>query len=116
MPKHVAKAWGPVTFNAAALLVVPQQMLYGQEPIGTPHPCFMIEISNDSNASVNIYYQNDPVQVQHVRANTDQNLNFQGNKQPNSSVCLLPQGTTFWIAGAAGVGIIYITVYYVEQS
>jgi hypothetical protein len=116
MPKHVAKAWGPVTFNAASLVAVPQQMLFGQEPGGIPHPCFMIEISNDSNTAVDIRYQNDYFQTQHVRANTDQNLNFQGNKQPNSSVCLLPQGTTFWISGTAGVGIIYITCYYVEQS
>ena len=76
----------------------------------------MLEIVNDSNVAVNLTYYNDGHQVQHVLANSSMNLNFQTNSQPSGKVACYPAGAQIWISGTPGVGLIYMTGYYTDQT
>jgi hypothetical protein len=116
MPKNAVKAFGPFGFNAANLLATWQVMSTAYGAAKTPHPAFMIVISNASNTGVAVEFNDDPTAVQSIKPESDLILNFQTNGQPNGNVACLPIGTAFSVAGTAGVGFIYITIYYVEQS
>jgi hypothetical protein len=112
MPKNTIKAFGPFGFNAANLLATWQQMATSASVKSTPYPAVKLIMSNASNTSVAIAYNGDPTAIQTLRPEADLILPFQANNQPNNKESVLAAGTTFFIAGTAGVGFIYITIYY----
>ena len=112
MLKNTVKAYGPFGFNAANLLAVWQPMVTSGGITQTPNPATMIVISNASNAIVNIMYDGDANRIQMVFPESNLVLPFQTVSQPNAQEKVLAQGTTFSIAGTAGVGFIYVTIYY----
>lgn len=116
MPKNAIKAWSPDPFNAAGLLAVPKQWIIGGPNGGFPQPIILLEITNDSNTACDIVFNDDIRQRQHIRANSSISLNFQTNNQPNGKVSCLAMAEQIWIAGTAGVGFIYITGYYTDQT
>ena len=116
MPKNAVKAWSPDPFNAAMLVAVPKLWNIGGPNGGFPQPVFMLEFVNDSNTPCDIRFYDDVHQQQHLRANSSLSLNFQTNHQPSGNVACFPIGAQILLSGAAGVGFIYVTGYYTEQS
>ena len=87
-------------------------------PLGLPQPCFCIRIVNDSNVSIDIRYNQpgDDIWNSHVRPNSDADLMFQTNAQPTNYVALMAKGTVVSVNAIAGVGLVYLVGYYVNQS
>lgn len=116
MPKNAVKAWAPDPFNAAMLGAAPKLWNIGGPNAGFPQPVFMLEFTNDSNTACDIWFYNDVHQQQHIRFDTSLTLNFQTNHQPQGNVACFPMGAQVWISGTAGIGFIYMTGYYTEQT
>lgn len=73
--------------------------------------CVMIRIVNASNTLMTVSF--DGVTGHDViAANTPLQLYAQPNGQPNGYSCLFGRGQLIYIAGAAGVGFIYLTGYF----
>ncbi len=101
------------TFNSAAL----QALVYLPVNIGgLPHPCFRIRISNF--ATTGIIYSFDGV-TDNDYMNPDQTIDIPGGfgaSQPNNTCALWAKGTTLWVRGTAGVGLIAVSGYYQSQG
>jgi len=116
MPRNAIKAWSPDPYNAAALVAVPALWNIGGPNEGFPKPISLLVFENDSTTACDIRFYNDVHQQQHIPAHGSLTLNFQTNHQPTANVSCFPVGAQLYIAGAAGVGFIYVTGYYTEQS
>lgn len=117
MPKNAVKLIPYGAFDTAGLLANPQPMTFGLVLDHIPVPVFMIVLTNVSQVDVFINFNNDPEQMQYLRAEQTLILPFQTNNQPSGHVAILPANTSLWISGpVAGAGHIYCSGYYVEQS
>jgi hypothetical protein len=112
MLKNTVKAYGPFGFNAANLLATWQPMATSGGVTQTPNPALMVVISNASNTVVAIRYDDDSNRIQTAMPESNLVLPFQAISQPSGQEKVMAQGTTFSIAGTAGVGFIYVTIYY----
>ena len=82
---------------------------------GTAQNAIMLHIANNSNVSITISY--DGVgDHDFLLANTDRELNFQSNSAPSSYVAMLAKGTKVYVKGAAGVGSVYLSGWYIPQN
>jgi hypothetical protein len=79
-------------------------------------PIFYLKITNASNQDVYISYGQNKSGVilaadledhDYILANSSLELNFQQNNLPNAHTALLAEGTTIFVRGAAGVGIVW---------
>lgn len=78
---------------------------------GTPHACFLLKVVNNSNKLVTISW--DGINDHDVAPATSIYVyDYQTNKQPTNDVALVPKGTTIYVKGAAGVGLVYLVGYY----
>lgn len=80
-------------------------------PAGLDVACVMIRIVNASNTIMTVSFDgvtdHDVVQL-----GTAVQLYAQPNAQPNGYSCLFGKGQLIYIAGAAGIGHIYLTGYF----
>ncbi len=84
---------------------------------GLPAPCFYIRILNNSNKAIYVSYDGGTTNNDIVLAGRDLILEFQNQSQPNSFVCLFPQGFRVYvdsIDGLTGSGDVYLSAYYQE--
>ncbi len=78
---------------------------------GITQAAIMLHIANNSNVSITISYDgtNDH---DFLLPNTDRELNFQTNNQPQNNAATLAKGTKIYVKGAAGVGLVYLSGFY----
>ncbi len=108
MPQDTTKAIPMVTFNSAALVAGYASM----NPAGLPGACYWLQIFNNSSVDITISY--DGV-TDH--AYIPQGYMFPAfpmiGAMPNNRISLFPAHMQIYAKGAAGVGNIYITGFYV---
>jgi len=82
---------------------------------GTPNPCFLLRLINNSNKDVTVSYDgtNDH---EFVPANSTSQFPFQSNSVPNNNVALFRQGTKVYVKGSAGTGLVYLAGYYQQSA
>ena len=82
---------------------------------GLPFPVIMLHIVNNSTVSITISYDgtNDH---DFLLSDTDRQLEFQTNAQPNGFVACLAQGTKIYVKGSAGVGLVYLSGWYQPKA
>ena len=75
---------------------------------GIPSPLLNLKIVNNSSVPVTVSYDgvNDH---DFIRADTDYQVNFQSNNQPQNNVAILSQFTKVYVKGTAGTGLIYLS-------
>jgi len=78
---------------------------------GTPQPCFIYKIINNSTVDVTISL-NGVTDMDFIPSKSAVLYDLQTNKQPNNEMCTLAQGTIFYAKGAAGVGLIKLVGLY----
>lgn len=112
MAQDWVKAIPLTTFNSAALLAGYQVINVN----GLPQQCFLVRIVNDSTTGVFISYDgstdNDYI-PSHTTADCVLQVASQTNAQPNAQKALFAKGTQVFVRGAAGVGLITLSGYYV---
>lgn len=78
---------------------------------GTPNPCFLLKIINNSTKDVTVSYDgthdND-----FVPTLTTALLQTQTNAQPNNFINNFAQGTKVYVKSTAGTGSVYLAGYY----
>lgn len=111
MVKNVVRAITLTSINSATLTGSYQAINID----GLPFPCFYLRINNSSNTGVTISY-NGVTDNDYVLATDKLDLKMQQNAQPPAGVANWPKGTTVYVKGTAGVGIIYLSGYYQPQS
>jgi len=105
MFKNIVKAEPLIEVNAAGLGVAFTK-------VGSfDHACFMIRINNTSNQPYTISYDG-VTDHDFILANQVIEIYTQANAAPPGKVALFPKNMSFWLAGIAGVGDIYIVGYY----
>jgi hypothetical protein len=96
------------TFNAAALVA-------GYTSVNSPgflKPIFFMRIVNASNSPVTISFDG-VTDHEYLPINGEFNFAVQQNAQPNSQLALISAYTQVYVKGAAGVGFITVSGYYV---
>ncbi len=82
---------------------------------GTPEPCFLIRVVNDSDTDITISYDG-ATDHDFLRSTETLQLPLQTNAQPNNMMAKLRQGTIVYVKGAgAGTGLVYLSGYYQAQ-
>src|SRR6267142_6096371 len=99
----------PLTSIDSSTFTGAYQLLSGAG--GITHACIMLHIANNSNVSVTISYDgtNDH---DFLLANSQRELDFQTNANPQNYAASLAQGTKVYVKGAAGVGSVYLSGFY----
>ena len=115
MSQNGIKAIPISTFNSAGL------QLLNWLPItpagGLPNACFMLRIRNFSNRAVLISY--DGVNIHDISpADSEMELPFQQNAQPNNQRAYMKKGTNVYLIGnpVGAVGFIFLSGYYQEHQ
>jgi len=95
------------SFNSASLSGTYQAINSG----GLEQPCFFLRIVNDSNVDITVSFDgtNDN---EFIPAGQQFELNSQSNNRPSNHVANFGKGTTIWIKGNSGTGLIYLSGYY----
>lgn len=108
--KNTLKPIAMLTFNSATLTGAGNYALI-TGATGLEVACVMIRIVNASNTVMTVSFDG-VVGHDVIPANTALPLIAQPNAQPNGYSCLFGRGQLIYIAGAAGVGTIYLTGYF----
>ncbi len=95
------------TFNSASLTGAYQVV----DALGLPHSVFLLRIINNATTAVQISY-NGIDDHDYIRPNSELQLSFQNNSQPNNFIANMRQGTKIYVKGTAGVGTIAVTGYF----
>jgi hypothetical protein len=74
-----------------------------------------LRIINNSDVGLEISYDGS-TQHDFVAANTTLNLPVQTNSQPTNKTALFPKGTTVYVNGSTGTGVVYLAGYYQPVS
>ena len=78
---------------------------------GLPNACFQIKIVNNSTKDVTVSWDgtNDHDYIPTLSTAT---FPFQSNAQPNAAQAQVRKGTTIYVKGTAGTGLVYLMGYY----
>lgn len=76
-------------------------------------PAAMLRFINASNTGVQISYDG-VTNHDFILPTSTVTLDFQSNNAPNGQMSMIRKGTIIYVAGTAGVGILYITGYYLS--
>ena len=103
----------PLTSIDSATFTGSYQLLSATD--GIANPCIMLHIANNSNVSITISYDgtNDH---DFLLSDTDRELNFQSNANPQNFAASLAQGTKIYVKGSAGIGLVYLSGFYQPQG
>lgn len=83
---------------------------------GIPAACVILRIINSSNREIDISYDRGVTANDHLFPGERLQLDFQANAIPNTSSASLAKGTTVYVRGAAGVGLVYLAAYYQPEN
>ena len=96
-----------VSFNSASLTGAYQAI----DPLGFAHSIFLLRIINDASTSITISF-NGVDDHDRIRPNSELQISFQNNSQPNTFIANMRQGTKVYVKGTAGAGSIVVTGYF----
>lgn len=109
--KNIVKAIDIASVNAAALLIGVYAPFY---VIGLPQACSFIRFNNASNTNVFISFDG-VTDHEFILAGASLDLPVQILRQPSSEVAKFARGSMISVRGAAGIGSIYLSGYYIPE-
>lgn len=76
-----------------------------------PHPCSVIRFNNKSNRDIFISFDG-ATDNEYIMTLESLTIPAQLNSQPTNKKALFPAGTSIFIKGAVGAGLVYLSGYY----
>lgn len=104
------------TIKAIILTTLPSNLVNAAyqpiNPNGLDAACSIVTIQNDSTQDITVSLDGVNAHI-FIKSNGTYWLPAQVGNHPNSYEALISKGTKFYVSGVAGVGLIYLSGFYV---